>query len=258
MRRLSPSTVPETSPPSVSRSTTSPMSYCRSSTMKSPEIVSRTSVWAPNPSATPTMPALKTSGPRLTLNPRRTVRPTISHATTTTIPPASETTVVKRRRRRPSRSSPASLARRRYRRTYRPMTQLTPVLRGPERVVGWRGPLVRSCRGGRRVRAPAHRLLDPRRTQRREPHVRQADVDPAVRTDGRNAHHGPILRPALELHEAPSRTRLRNADLGEHLVGCERRLEERLEEVGRRDRPRSVRSLRDEVRVEREQHRREV
>src|SRR5207237_30817 len=163
------------------------MSYCRSSTMKSPEIVSRTRVCAPNPSATPAMPALRTSGPRLTLNPRRIVSPTISQAITTTIPPASETTVVSRRRRRPSVASP--------------------------------GPLVRAGAGGRGARAPTPRLLDPRRTQRREPHVRQADVDPAVRTDGRNADHGPILRPALELHEAPSPVRLRNADLGEHLVG---------------------------------------
>ena len=119
--------MPETSPPSVSRSTTSPMSYCRSSTMKSPEIVSRTRVCAPNPSATPAMPALRTSGPRLTLNPRRIVSPTISQAITTTIPPASETTVVSRRRRRPSVSSPVSLARRRYRRTYRPTTRLTTI-----------------------------------------------------------------------------------------------------------------------------------
>ena len=53
------STVPDASP----RSTTSPTPYWSSKIMKMPERKSLTRLCAPKPSATPTTPALATSGP---------------------------------------------------------------------------------------------------------------------------------------------------------------------------------------------------
>ena len=65
-RSVSASTVPATGSADVWSSTVSPTSYWFSARMKNPESVSRTIVCAPNPSATPAIPAVASSGPRFT------------------------------------------------------------------------------------------------------------------------------------------------------------------------------------------------
>ena len=73
-RSVTASTVPVASP----TSTTSPMPYWSSKSMKRPDRKSETSDWAPKPSATPTMPAPAMSGPMLTSNSESTMTPAMA------------------------------------------------------------------------------------------------------------------------------------------------------------------------------------
>ena len=105
VRMLSASTVPETVATSVVRSTISPTSNCPSTKMNKPLIVSRTRVWAPNPSAIPAIPADAISGAMFTLTAASNRSTNTNHATMMIVPDRIPTTVVTRRRRRPSASS---------------------------------------------------------------------------------------------------------------------------------------------------------
>ena len=115
VRRLSRSIVPETVSVSVVRSTMSPTSYCASRKMNIPLIVSFTRVCAPNPSATPMIPADAISGAMLTPNASISTRRKTNHATTRAVVATIPTTVAVRRSRRPMPSSPAAFARLRRR-----------------------------------------------------------------------------------------------------------------------------------------------
>ena len=71
-----------------------------------------------------------------------------------------------------------------------------------------------------------------------EGRVHEGDVRATVHSSGDDTHDRPILRAAIELLEAEAvRSGLRNSDLGEQLVGCERGLEEASEEFRRANLP---------------------
>jgi len=114
---------------------------------------------------------------------------------------------------------------------------------------------VRSGVGGR---GPTReRLLDSACPQRRSAHARQPHVHAAVDLCRRDADGRPVLIAAhvLEVHASVD---LRNTDLREHLTLPQRGLERTGEELDRCERAVSVRAVRDEVGVEREQDRAEV
>jgi hypothetical protein len=130
--------------------------------------------------------------------------------------------------------------------------------RGPSRAHGGTRPTRTRRPGARFPRRRARRRRRDRRRSPTRPRRRWPHVHPAVRPDRRDADDRPVLRPALELHEAPTGGRLRDPDLREDLVGRERRFEQGGEEVAGRDRPGPTRSLRDELGVERQQDGRHV
>ncbi len=102
------------------------------------------------------------------------------------------------------------------------------------------------------------RLLDPARAQRGRAHVREPDVDAAVHLHGADADRGPVLGPPGELLVRPPAARLGHADLRQHLLRVERRLEEAGEALGDRQRALAAGAANDELGVEREQDRRRV
>ncbi len=93
IRRLMPSTVPEAGPASM----TSPTPYWSSMSMKMPDKKSRTRFWAPNPTATPTIPAPAKSGPNWNPSSPNAIRTATVQMTNAATLPRSAPTVSARR-----------------------------------------------------------------------------------------------------------------------------------------------------------------
>src|SRR4051794_21475758 len=104
IRRPTASTVPDASP----TSTTSPTPYWSSSIMNTPERKSFTTFWAPNPMATPRMPAEASTGARFTPSSARIIMNAVPYTTTDVIDLNTEPIVLARWARRSDSSDPSA------------------------------------------------------------------------------------------------------------------------------------------------------
>ena len=106
--------------------------------------------------------------------------------------------------------------------------------------------------------AVAETILDGRGADGRGAHVHERHSR-RVAADRSHADDRPVLGPPVELLEGEAHaSALRDAHLGDHLVGCECALEEAFEEVIRRDLALAVAALRHDRAPQREHARRQV
>ena len=107
-----------------------------------------------------------------------------------------------------------------------------------------------------RVGAGRERLLDAARPHGDRPHVRERDAGVSVLAHRGDGDRRPVLRPPVELLVRPAGApRLGNADLGQHLLRVECRLEEASEALGDGQAPLAPWAADDELRVEGEENR---
>src|SRR6267378_459907 len=115
--------------------------------------------------------------------------------------------------------------------------QVLLVLRARPQVARGAEPVGSMLRGLLRLGSLAQSVLDTLRTNRGRAHVSQPDAPVAVHLLRGRADDGPVEKAPAELDVLVGTVRDREHDLGHDLVRCQRRREQVLEEVLRRDRP---------------------